>query len=304
MASSLVEKLLNDYRVTLEAPISSSSKILGKSAWSIVYEVRLNGSSCAAKRLYDSVHEDRQKQIFLTECQLLSRLRHPNIVQFMGVTETESRLNLALVMEKLCLDLDRFIGTHRRGDRSGIPLPIKLHILKNVSSGLMHLHSKSLVHGSLSGCAVLLTEDLEAKLTGFGRTQNFKEPGHLFSCPGITDYMPPEALQPSPMYDGKVDCFSFGHLAVYLLNESYPMPVGTGSQLTRRMQWVTKLGVVHPLYGLVLECLQDLATKRPDMMSINGKLAQVAALHPRTLLAVVQLQQGLGQVSFLLPKYM
>ena len=302
----MVEKLLNDYRVTLEAPITSSSKILGKGAWSIVYEVKLNGSACAAKKLYDSVREDGLKQVFLTECQLLSRLRHPNIVQFMGVTptsEAESHRNLALVTEKLGMDLERFIRGFittpcRRGSgRSGIPLPIKFHILNNVSSGLMHLHSKSLVHGSLSADAVLLTEDLQAKLTTFGRTQNFKELSCLAHCPGIMDYMPPEALDQRPRYDDKLDCFSFGHLALYLLNEEYPAPVGTGAQLTRRMQWVSKLGVTHLLYGLVLDCLQDLPAKRPDMASINRKLTQVAASHPRTLLAVMQLQHELGQVS-------
>lgn len=297
----MAEKLLNEYEVTLEAPISSSSKIIGRGAWSLVYGVKVNGSACAAKKLYDSAHEDSDKENFLTECQLLSRLRHPNIIQFIGVSQTsESPRDLALVMERLSSDLERFITTYREGSGSGIPLPIKFHILKNVSSGLMHLHSESLVHGSVSGFAVLLTEDLQAKLTAFGRTQNFKQPVYLLQCPGTNDYMPPEALQSRARYDDKLDCFSFGHLTLYLVNEECPTPSGIGPQLTRRTNWVGKLGVTHPLYGLVWNCLQDSAAKRPNMVSINHTLTRLAELHPRTLLAVVQLQHRQSQVSFFL----
>ena len=41
-------------------------------------------------------------------------------------------------------------------------------------------------------------------------------------APGTHFYMPPEALKENPKYDEKLDIFSFGHLALYVINQVLP----------------------------------------------------------------------------------
>lgn len=69
----------------------------GHGAFGAVYEVKMNGLPCIAKGLHDillgrggnlPIREADKKAIrerFHNECALLGNLKHPNIVQFLGV---------------------------------------------------------------------------------------------------------------------------------------------------------------------------------------------------------------------------
>ena len=73
---------------------------LGRGAYATVYAVEWNGTVCAAKRLHEILLEDESaggvaKLIgnFEAECLTWSKLRHPGVVQFLGVyLEGSSRL--------------------------------------------------------------------------------------------------------------------------------------------------------------------------------------------------------------------
>ena len=107
----------------------------GSGAYGAVYEVTVKGVTCIAKRLHDilvtqvSLHESTAIQkTFAAECALLSKLRHPNVVHFVGVHYGKSENDLSLVMECLHTDLAKFL----EGFSREIPLSIKLSILLDV----------------------------------------------------------------------------------------------------------------------------------------------------------------------------
>ena len=71
---------------------------LGSGADTTVVEVDWNGTRCAAKRLHDNLLEDQSaggvaKLVgnFEAECLTWSKLRHPGVVQFLGVHMDRSR---------------------------------------------------------------------------------------------------------------------------------------------------------------------------------------------------------------------
>ena len=43
-------------------------------------------------------------------------------------------------------------------------------------------------------------------------------------CPGTDVYMPPEAIKDKPVYTEKIDCFSFGVIAVQIITRQFPKP--------------------------------------------------------------------------------
>jgi len=73
--------------------VNPTGKEIGHGAYGRVFEISYEGTICAAKEIHkqllDSAHREgtlqKMKDKFLGECQLWSTLRHPNIVQFLGI---------------------------------------------------------------------------------------------------------------------------------------------------------------------------------------------------------------------------
>ena len=102
--------------------------------------------SCAAKEIHSALLEDgvrfsgkieRIKQEFMRECVQLGRLHYPNIVKMLGVCYLSEQAVLpVLVMELMDCSLKKMM------DRcQNIAMYSKLSMLKDLSSGLLHLHS-------------------------------------------------------------------------------------------------------------------------------------------------------------------
>ena len=201
---------------------------LDSGAYGVVFEVILNGLPCMAKRLHailvKNVSKEDKNNIekrFRSECLLLSRLKHPNIVRFIGVCYLESNIDLALVMEKLHSDVAAFVRVHAH-----IPIPIKTSVMLDVSYGLLYLHTQTppIIHRDLTAPNVLLTSDLRAKIADLGVSKVLSNP-HLVTktvAPGNINYMSPETKVESPTYGTAVDVFSFGHLLVHISIQDWP----------------------------------------------------------------------------------
>ena len=94
---------------------------LGVGSDATVYEVDWRGTVCAAKRLHDILLQDQspggaEKLIsnFEAECLTWSKLRHPGVVQFLGVhLERNSRLPV-LVVEKMDTSLRKYCESHSK----------------------------------------------------------------------------------------------------------------------------------------------------------------------------------------------
>ena len=223
---------LREYLVHLDEPITPHKDEAGRGCFGTVYKSKLNGAKCVVKKLHDIltgtggyqyVSESQWRELvdkFRGEIELLSKQRHPNIVQFLGVCGLDrDPRNISLVMEQLDMDLAGFI----KNNKGRISLSIKLSILRDIACGVSHLHSSGIVHRDLNAGNVLLTSSLQAKVSDLGVSRiidsRHQYLGTLSSAPGATHYMPPEALQEPPVYGPKLDCFSFGHLTLYLTIE-------------------------------------------------------------------------------------
>ena len=176
-----------------------------------------------------------------------------------------------------------------------IPLPLKLSILRDVSYGLLHLHSQAppIIHRDLTAPNILLTQGMSAKIADLGVSKIFdirqiQRSAHT-AAPGTWAYMPPEALSPDPKYDTKLDVFSYGVLTLYVANQEFPtvyelqiLPLVTTKQeiqICKRMPWVDKMGVAHPLHNVVMSCLKDHPDHRPTSKELNDIITKLCTQH-------------------------
>ncbi len=96
LAWGITMSVLSQYLVTLDEPLSKNNET-GRGCYGVVYKSRLNGAKCVVKKLHDiltgsagqeTVSEMQWSSVvekFRQEIKLLSKQRHPNIVQFLGV---------------------------------------------------------------------------------------------------------------------------------------------------------------------------------------------------------------------------
>ena len=278
-------------------------KQLGRGSYGSVEELEIDGVVCAGKTIYDELVDpgnqgaQRIVDMFLRECNVLSRLRHPHIVQFLGVCFLPSSQLPVLVMEWLHTSLDHILET-----RPDIPLHTKLCILHDVSKGLVYLHSHDpiIIHRDLTARNVLLNTAMTAKIADMGNSRIVDIPPDQLALtmtpgiPGTMVYMPPEALGTQPHYGPSLDMFSFGQLVLFTAIQVFPQNLQAPSyfdpatnevkgrtELERRAQYIDILHRMfdsgHSLVVLMKQCLEYEAVRRPTAAQAMERLGEMRA---------------------------
>ena len=281
--------------------VKSTGKNLGGGSYGTVEELEINGLICAGKKLFDALIEPGNQGVqqtvenYYRECSLLSDLRHPNVVQFLGICFLPKTRLPVLVMERLDGSLDELLES-----TPNIPLHVKVSILQDVTRGLVYLHNHKppIIHRDLTARNVLLTPAMTAKVADLGNSRLLAKK-MTRGVPGTLVYMPPEASDESNEYGTSLDMFSFGHLSLFtaiqefpgdLLPSNYRDPKAKElkgrTPLERREVYINKLHRIlnpkHALVVLIKGCLEYDADKRPVARQALDKLATVKASIPPT----------------------
>ena len=282
--------------LTLE-DIIPLNKELGRGAYGKVFTVKYLGLPCAAKEIHsrfiDGVSPEEKKAIkdgFIRECYYSSLIRHPNIVQFMGVyyaKPSDPRTDLPImVMELMDTSLTSFINDNQ----SKITMETKVSILHDVSLGLSYLHGRrpAVIHRDLSSNNVLLSKGhLVVKISDLGmakmiRADSKQTRSRLTTALGTLHFMPPEALEEEgPVCGTPVDVFSFAGVALHLFSEEWPAPTSQVkkdpktkklvalTEAERRQHYLDKMrGGAGVLKDLVERCLENDPDDRPSIKEV------------------------------------
>ena len=266
-----------------EKTITYSTEILGRGAFAKVYEARCNELPCAVKILHSIFKDDpgmgSLEERFNQECRYLERARHPNIVQYLGLCRNPLTQEPALLMELMDQSLTQFL----KMSKDPLSRFTEVSICYDVALALAYLHSEGITHRDLSSNNVLLIGH-RAKVSDFGISKvinlNKQDITPLTKVPVTVVYMPPEALKDSPDYSEKLDCFSFGVLAIQIMTRLFPDPspptieVSDDRSLTgkasipvaeteRRRDHIDLIDKSHPLLEIALSCLVFEKEDRP-----------------------------------------
>ena len=275
---------------------------LGIGSYGAVYKAMCDDLPCAAKILHPALFQftapgaTSVMRKFEQECRLLSAIKHPHIVQYLGTYhDPESRLPV-LLMELMDESLTRFL----EGSNEPLSYHTEVNFCHDIALALSYLHSNGIVHRDLSSNNVLLIAGSRAKVTDFGMVKLYdvnRSTAHLTPltlCPGTTVYMSPEALKDRPVYTDKLDSFSLGVLCVQIMTRQFPdpgdrvievedsrYPTGTIEvpvrETQRRQSHIDLIDPAHPLLPVALDCLKDRDRERPSCHELCGHMSTLKA---------------------------
>ena len=287
--SSLQEFIINNIQ---------PGKQIGRGAHGRILDAKWEGATVAVKEIHSVfIHEVSEpefqafKKCFLRECEQSSRLRHPNIVRFFGISYPPGARAPSLVMERLHCSLSSQLEQN-----PVLPIEIKLSIIRDVALGLRYLHTRTpiIIHRDLSSNNVLISKAMEGKIGDLG-TVRFVDPKRLSrmtKTPGTIDFMPPEALAADDniKYERELDVFSFGCVMLHTLSHQWPTPsepvvtdpitskMKAKSEIERRSSYFDEIldkidrkrsGVLIPM---VKSCLNNIPKKRTSVVKVCTQL--------------------------------
>ena len=237
--------------------IQLTDQELGRGGWATVSVAMFRGASVAAKCIHGEIASDYNIQLFTREINVAARIRHPNLLQFIGAAlEGEMVILTELMPTSLRNELKKQPMSH--GQASGISL--------DVARALNYLHLMQphpLVHRDISSANVLLellpNECWKAKVSDYG-TVHLQEKLSTI-CPGNPCYAAPEANDPTQQTP-KMDIFSFGVLLMEMLAGKFP---DNRPRLLRKIRH-------QPLVDLIERCLKERKQDRPSASDIISEL--------------------------------
>ena len=266
-----------------------TSEVLGMGGWGKVRVAKLRGYRVAAKCLHQEILSEHNIQQFKREMNISAKLRHPNVLLFMGATLVGEPI---ILTELLPTSLRNELGK-RKLDRSEI-----CSIVQDVAYGLSYLHQwkpHPIVHRDISSANILL-ESLQngwrAKVSDYG-SANFMNQISTVG-PGSPAYAAPEARLPDQQTP-KMDVYSFGVLLVEMCVGYRPEAASEDREAhIQRINW-------PEMVSLVRRCIKDAPADRPNMsgivsMSLNGRNTNIQ-IKTVLYLVVVECHSGLHRAT-------
>ncbi|KAF5736116.1 Mitogen-activated protein kinase kinase kinase 5 isoform 2 [Tripterygium wilfordii] len=203
-------------------------KLIGRGTFGSVYVAsnRETGALCAMKEVElfpdDPKSAECIKQLE-QEIKVLSKLKHPNIVQYYGSEIVDDRLYIYLEYVHPG-SINKYVREHCGAITESVVRNFTRHIL----SGLAYLHSTKTIHRDIKGANLLVDAAGVVKLADFGTAKHLTGAAADLSMKGSPYWMAPELMQAVMQKDTNsdlafaVDIWSLGCTIIEMLTGKPP----------------------------------------------------------------------------------
>lgn len=170
-----------------------------------------NNGARAIVHNHHQKNKDKQRTIkdFKSEVELLSQLKHPNLVTFLGYCLEPN----AIVMEYLPQNLHDYLIENR----SKLESQQMIDFAYDIARGMEYLHRNSIIHRDLKSFNILLDENLNVKIADFGIAR-VKTNTSTMTTTGTIAWTAPEILR-HEAYNEKSDVYSYAIVLWEILSE-------------------------------------------------------------------------------------
>ncbi|XP_027179656.1 serine/threonine-protein kinase STY13-like [Coffea eugenioides] len=201
--------------------------MISEGPYSIVYEALYNSVPVAVKVIQPDISSNvspERMEKFEREVVMLSRVKHDNIVKFIGAAMEPALIVLTELMKGGTLQ--KYLWSLRPNCPD---MKLSLNLALGISRAMQYLHANGIIHRDLKPSNLLLTEDKnKIKLADFGLARE-EAAGEMTAEAGTYRWMAPELFSIDPLklggkkpYNHKVDVYSFSIVLWELLTNSTP----------------------------------------------------------------------------------
>ncbi|WCJ23309.1 protein kinase family protein [Euphorbia peplus] len=192
---------------------------IGQGSCGTVYHALWYGSDVAVKVFSKQEYSEDVIDAFRQEVSLMKRLRHPNVLLFMGAVTSPQRL--CIVTEFLPRgSLFRLL----QRNTTKLDWRRRVHMAMDIVRGMNYLHhfNPPIIHRDLKSSNLLVDKNWTVKVGDFGLSR-LKHATFLTTKTGrgTPQWMAPEVLRNEPS-DEKSDIYSFGVIMWELATEKIP----------------------------------------------------------------------------------
>ncbi|PIN26563.1 Serine/threonine protein kinase [Handroanthus impetiginosus] len=270
---------------------------LGDGGYGAVYKGKLqDGRVVAVKRLYEN-HQKRVEQ-FMNEVEILTRLRHQNLVSLYGCTSCNSR-GLLLVYEYIP---NGTLADHLHGSCAkpgSLSWITRLNIAIETATALAYLHASDVIHRDIKTTNILLDNNFMVKVADFGLCRLLPmDVTHVSTAPqGTPGYVDPEYNEFYQLTE-KSDVYSFGVVLIELISSKpavditrHQCEINLSTMAINKIQNRALHELVDPHLGfdsdykvrtmiilvaeLAFQCLQTRRDMRPQMQDVLNVLLEI-----------------------------
>ena len=241
--------------------IHLSERELGRGGWAVVKVAEFRGLAVAAKCLHSVIISPHNRHLFVREMNMAAKLRHPNLVQFIGATLAGQPI---ILTELMSTSLRHVLETRQLQPQHISP------ISRSVALALNYMHllrPDPVLHRDVSSANVLLNPSPDdgwlAKLSDYG-SANFTRQVRT-ARPGNPSYAAPEASNPRQQTP-KMDVYSLGVLLIEMASGQFP----DSDNLAVQMRGISPPG----LAGLIRRCINQDPVRRPDISAVLATLSE------------------------------
>ncbi|XP_022731482.1 U-box domain-containing protein 35-like [Durio zibethinus] len=255
----------------------SPSRKIGEGGYGPVYQCKLDHTPVAIKVLRPDAAQGQSQ--FQQEVEVLSCIRHPNMVLLLGACPEYG----CLVYEYMANGSleDRLF---RRNNTPVLPWQVRFRIAAEIATGLLFLHQtkpEPLVHRDLKPANILLDRNYVSKISDVGLARlvppsvaNSVTQYRMTSTAGTFCYIDPE-YQQTGMLGIKSDIYSLGILLLQTITAKPPM--GLAHHVENAIEKGTFAEILDPavldwpmeealiLAKLALKCSELRRKDRPDL---------------------------------------
>ena len=235
--------------------IEMTEEVLGKGGWGEVKVAKFRGLRVAAKCLHEVILSPYNISVFTREMEIAARVRHPNLLQFIGAT----RVGTPIILSEL-------MPTSLRKELETGPLPYHavLAISQDIACGLNYLHlfkPDPILHRDVSTANVLLEligSSWRAKVSDYGSANLQPMIGRTVN-PGNPVYSAPEAGVPRD-HSPAMDVYSYGVVLIEMMICRIP-------EVAQRQLHINSIRR-QAFKALIEQCLKENRRERPTMSEI------------------------------------
>ncbi|KAF7822917.1 serine/threonine-protein kinase EDR1-like isoform X1 [Senna tora] len=220
-------ELESTWNKILESPMFNNKPLLPYEEWNIdfseltvgtrvgigffgeVFRGIWNGTDVAIKVFLEQDLTTENMEDFCNEISILSQLRHPNVILFLGACTKPPRLSMVTeYMEMGSL----YYLIHLSGQKKKLSWRRRLKMLRDICRGLMCIHRMKIIHRDLKSANCLVNKHWTVKICDFGLSRIMTDsPMKDSSSAGTPEWMAPELIRNEPFTE-KCDIFSLGVL--------------------------------------------------------------------------------------------